>query len=68
MPHSYTSTQHTLNDQIMDLLCIISAILNLNNLVLQDVVNDRIEHCLKHVAGDVDECLVCAGTGKCRLH
>ncbi|KAK4282370.1 hypothetical protein QN277_013756 [Acacia crassicarpa] len=36
--------------------------------VTQDVVDDRIKHCLKHVAGDVDECSVCAGTGKCRLY
>ncbi|MCI19490.1 sirohydrochlorin ferrochelatase, partial [Trifolium medium] len=33
-----------------------------------DVVDDRINCCLKHVAGDADECLVCAGTGKCILH
>lgn len=39
-----------------------------NNTVLQDVVNDRITYCLKHVAGDADECSVCAGTGKCILH
>jgi len=35
--------------------------------VLQDVVNDRINYCLMHVAGDADECSVCAGTGKCIL-
>ncbi|OVA19873.1 Cobalamin (vitamin B12) biosynthesis CbiX [Macleaya cordata] len=33
-----------------------------------DVVNDRIKHCLSHVAGDAVECAVCAGTGKCRLY
>lgn len=31
-------------------------------------MNDRIKHCLTHVAGDADECSVCAGTGKCRLY
>lgn len=36
--------------------------------VLQDVVNDRIKHCVSHVAGDADECAVCVGTGKCRLY
>lgn len=46
---------------------IVTAPLGLHELLV-DVVNDRIEHCLKHVAGDADECLVCAGTGKCRLH
>ncbi|XP_042408254.1 sirohydrochlorin ferrochelatase, chloroplastic-like isoform X6 [Zingiber officinale] len=35
---------------------------------LQDVMNDRIKYCLSHVAGDADECSVCAGTGKCRLY
>ncbi|KAM7267915.1 hypothetical protein ACFE04_010081 [Oxalis oulophora] len=35
---------------------------------LVDVVNDRINHCLSHVAGDADACAVCAGTDKCRLN
>ncbi|XP_039142809.1 sirohydrochlorin ferrochelatase, chloroplastic isoform X2 [Dioscorea cayenensis subsp. rotundata] len=35
---------------------------------LVDVVNDRINYCLKHVDGDATECSVCAGTGKCRLY
>ncbi|XP_061359615.1 sirohydrochlorin ferrochelatase, chloroplastic isoform X2 [Gastrolobium bilobum] len=39
-----------------------------NHELLVDVVNDRINHCLKHVAGEADECSVCAGTGKCRLY
>ncbi|KAI9085167.1 hypothetical protein K1719_032878 [Acacia pycnantha] len=47
----------------------------MNTLLLQshasypsmDVVDDRIKHCLRHVAGDADESSVCAGTGKCRL-
>ncbi|KAK4282369.1 hypothetical protein QN277_013756 [Acacia crassicarpa] len=46
---------------------IITAPLGLHQLLV-DVVDDRIKHCLKHVAGDVDECSVCAGTGKCRLY
>ncbi|KAL8200747.1 hypothetical protein R6Q57_012086 [Mikania cordata] len=36
--------------------------------LLVDVVDDRIKHCLSHVAGDADECSVCAGTGKCHLY
>ncbi|WJX72924.1 sirohydrochlorin ferrochelatase [Trifolium repens] len=46
---------------------IVSAPLGLHELLV-DVVNDRINYCLKHVAGDEDECSVCAGTGKCILH
>ena len=34
----------------------------------QDVVNDRISHCLSHAAGVVEECEVCAGTGKCKFN
>ncbi|KAG7990484.1 hypothetical protein I3843_02G027200 [Carya illinoinensis] len=34
----------------------------------KDVVDDRIQHCLSHVAGDADECAVCVGTSKCRLY
>lgn len=36
--------------------------------LLVDVVDDIIKHCLRHAAGDANECSVCAGTGKCRLH
>ncbi|XP_004489242.1 sirohydrochlorin ferrochelatase, chloroplastic [Cicer arietinum] len=46
---------------------IVTAPLGLHELLV-DVVNDRITYCLKHVAGDADECSVCAGTGKCILH
>ncbi|KAK2968370.1 hypothetical protein RJ640_027982 [Escallonia rubra] len=46
---------------------IITAPLGLHELLL-DVVNDRIKHCLSHVAGDADECSVCAGTGKCQIY
>ncbi|KAF0932482.1 hypothetical protein E2562_010379 [Oryza meyeriana var. granulata] len=46
---------------------IVTAPLGLHELMV-DVMNDRIKYCLRHVAGDVDECTVCAGTGKCRLY
>lgn len=46
---------------------IVTAPIGLHELIV-DVVNDRIKHCLSHVAGDVEECAVCAGTGKCRLY
>ncbi|AEE32521.1 sirohydrochlorin ferrochelatase B [Arabidopsis thaliana] len=46
---------------------LITAPLGPHNLLL-DVVNDRIQHCLSHVEGDADECLVCAGTNKCKLY
>lgn len=45
---------------------IVTAPLGLHELLV-DVVNDRINYCLKHVTGDADECSVCAGTGKCIL-
>ncbi|XP_022642049.1 sirohydrochlorin ferrochelatase, chloroplastic [Vigna radiata var. radiata] len=45
----------------------VTAPLGLHELLV-DVVNDRIKHCIKHVARDVDECSVCAGTAKCRLY
>ncbi len=32
------------------------------------VMHDRITHCLSHVEGEADECEVCRGTGKCRMH
>ncbi|KAK4417795.1 Sirohydrochlorin ferrochelatase, chloroplastic [Sesamum alatum] len=46
---------------------VITAPLGLHELLV-DVVNDRIKYCLSHVAGEEDECSVCAGTGKCRLY
>ncbi|XP_042502736.1 sirohydrochlorin ferrochelatase, chloroplastic isoform X2 [Macadamia integrifolia] len=45
---------------------IVTAPLGLHELIV-DVVNDRIKHCLSHVAGDADECASCSGTGRCRL-
>lgn len=44
---------------------IVTAPLGLHELMV-DVMNDRIKQCLSHVAGDADECTVCAGTGRCR--
>ncbi len=35
--------------------------------LLGDIVEQRIEHCLAHVAGQAPECDVCAGTGRCRM-
>lgn len=35
--------------------------------LLKTIVDQRIRHCLAHVAGEADECEVCAGTGRCRL-
>ncbi|XP_062106910.1 sirohydrochlorin ferrochelatase, chloroplastic isoform X2 [Humulus lupulus] len=43
---------------------IITAPLGLHELLV-NVVDDRIKHCLSHVAGDADECDVCAGTVVC---
>lgn len=31
------------------------------------VMQDRVAHCLAHVAGRADECEVCRGTGRCQL-
>ncbi|XBH67682.1 hypothetical protein VPH35_096019 [Triticum aestivum] len=46
---------------------IVTAPLGLHELMV-DIMNDRIKYCLRHVAGDADECAVCAGTGKCHLY
>ncbi|XP_028554897.1 sirohydrochlorin ferrochelatase, chloroplastic [Dendrobium catenatum] len=46
---------------------IITAPLGLHELMV-DVMNDRIKHCLSHVAGKADECSMCAGTGRCHLY
>ncbi|XP_065853340.1 sirohydrochlorin ferrochelatase, chloroplastic-like isoform X2 [Euphorbia lathyris] len=40
---------------------VITSPLGLHELLV-DVVNDRIKHCLSHVAGDADECAACVGT------
>ncbi|XP_047317815.1 sirohydrochlorin ferrochelatase, chloroplastic-like [Impatiens glandulifera] len=46
---------------------IITAPLGLHELLV-DVVNDRMKQCLSHVSGESQECSICAGTGKCRIH
>ena len=35
--------------------------------LLMDIVEDRIRYCVAQVAGDVPECDLCEGTGRCRL-
>ncbi|CAM8983012.1 unnamed protein product [Rhodiola kirilowii] len=45
---------------------LVTAPLGLHELLV-DVMDDRINHCLSHVAGEADECDVCLGTGKCQL-
>ncbi|KAL5579601.1 hypothetical protein UlMin_012043 [Ulmus minor] len=46
---------------------IVTAPLGLHKLLVE-VVDDRINYCLSHVAGDADECAVYAETGKCRIY
>lgn len=45
---------------------LVTAPLGLHELLV-DVVKDRIDYCLSHVAGEVEECGVCAGTGQCKF-
>ena len=45
---------------------LVSAPLGLHPLMAQ-VVGSRVEHCLKHAAGQAEECEACAGTGRCRF-
>ncbi|KAL2900880.1 Sirohydrochlorin ferrochelatase chloroplastic [Bienertia sinuspersici] len=45
---------------------LVTAPLGLHELLV-DVMKDRIDYCLSHVAGEVEECAVCAGTGRCKL-
>jgi sirohydrochlorin ferrochelatase len=35
--------------------------------LLGEIVAQRIDHCLAHVAGRAPECEVCAGSGRCRV-
>ncbi|QQE10133.1 hypothetical protein JD969_11490 [Planctomycetota bacterium] len=35
--------------------------------MMRDVIASRIDHCLSHIEGNVDECESCKGTGRCRL-
>lgn len=46
---------------------LVTAPLGLHELLV-DVVKDRIDYCLSHAAGQVDECAVCAGTGRCKFN
>lgn len=45
---------------------LVTAPLGLHELLV-DVVKDRIDYCLSRVGGEVDECAVCSGTGRCQL-
>jgi len=45
---------------------LVTAPLGLHELMVR-IMNDRITHCLAHVAGEAEECEVCRGTGRCRL-
>jgi sirohydrochlorin ferrochelatase len=36
--------------------------------LMSRIMDDRIRHCLARVAGEAEECDVCAGTGRCQLH
>jgi len=45
---------------------LVAAPLGLHPLMAR-VVESRVEHCLAHVAGDVGECEVCAGSGRCAV-
>ncbi len=35
--------------------------------LLMTIVDDRIRYCVAHAAGEVAECELCAGTGRCRM-
>ncbi len=45
---------------------LVAAPLGLHPLMAR-VVESRVAHCLAHVAGEADECEVCAGTGRCMM-
>lgn len=49
-----------------DIPFLVAAPLGLHPLMAR-VVESRVGHCLAHVAGEVGECEVCAGTGRCAL-
>ncbi|MEM9416046.1 MAG: CbiX/SirB N-terminal domain-containing protein [Planctomycetota bacterium] len=36
--------------------------------LMVDVIDNRLQHCLSHVAGQADECESCAGMDRCKLH
>jgi len=35
--------------------------------LMAEIMRQRIEHCLSHVAGEADACELCAGTDRCQL-
>ncbi|WP_428386985.1 CbiX/SirB N-terminal domain-containing protein [Mucisphaera sp.] len=35
--------------------------------MMKKVIENRIEHCLSHMAGNAEECESCAGTGRCQF-
>lgn len=35
--------------------------------LMNDIICQRIEHCLSHARGETDECDLCIGTDRCRL-
>eukprot|EP00897_Mesotaenium_endlicherianum_P005583 jgi/Mesen1/5052/ME000252S04162 len=45
---------------------LVTAPIGVHRLVAQ-VVEERIQHCLSRAAGEVEECDVCAGTGRCQM-
>ncbi len=45
---------------------LVTAPLGLHDLMAR-VMQSRIEHCLAHSRGEVEECNVCAGTGRCQM-
>jgi len=45
----------------------VTAPLGLHEMMAQ-VMDARIQHCLARARGEAEECEVCAGTGRCRLH
>jgi len=49
-----------------DVPFLVAAPLGLHPLMAR-VVESRVQHCLAHVAGEVGECEVCAGTGRCAV-
>jgi len=49
-----------------DVPFLVAAPLGLHPLMAR-VVESRVAHCLAHVAGEADECEVCAGTGRCAV-
>ncbi|KAH7427171.1 hypothetical protein KP509_10G032900 [Ceratopteris richardii] len=45
---------------------IVTAPIGLHDLMV-DILQDRISNCLRHAAGEIPECEMCLGTGRCRV-